>query len=104
MKKTSKGELKPGWDYRKEFVAQDIRFTRSKDNKTLYATALNWPENGKIVIKSLKSGSKYYQKEIKSITMLGSNEKIKWKRTGEGLFVTFPKEKPCEWAYSLKIK
>jgi alpha-L-fucosidase len=36
--------------------------------------------------------------------MLGSDEKIKWKRTGEGLEVTFPKDKPCQWAYSLKIK
>ena len=104
MKKTNKGVYKPGWNYRREFVAQDIRFTRSKDNETLYATALNWPENGKIVIKSLKAGSKLYTKDIKSITMLGSDEKIKWKRTGEGLVVTFPKEKPCEWAYSLKIK
>ena len=104
MSKTKKGILKPSWDYRKEFVAQDIRFTRSKDGKTLYATALNWPENGKVVIKSLKAGSDLYTKDIKSVTMLGSKEKIKWNRTGEGLEVTFPKEKPCEWAYSLKIK
>jgi len=41
---------------------------------------------------------------IKSVTMLGSNEKLKWKRTGQGLEVVFPKEKPCKWAYSLKIQ
>jgi len=61
MKKTSKGELKQGWDYRRKFTAEDVRFTQSKDGKTLYATALNWPEDGKIVIKSLKEGSRYDQ-------------------------------------------
>jgi len=104
MKKTSKGELKPGWDYRKTLTSKDIRFTQSKDGKTLYATALDWPKDGRIVITSLKEGSTHYPDTIKSVSMLGSDEKIKWKRTGEGLEVTFPKDKPCQWAYSLKIK
>ena len=104
MKKTSSGKLKPGWNYRKDFVAADIRFTQSKDGKTLYATALNWPEDGKVVIKSLKAGSKYRPERINSVTMLGAKEPIKWRRTASGLEIIMPKEKPCDYAYSFKIE
>ncbi|MBT5816238.1 MAG: hypothetical protein HOI15_18085, partial [Opitutales bacterium] len=45
------------WDFRQEFSPKDIRFTTKGD--TLYATALAWPENGRIVIKSLKKDSEY---------------------------------------------
>ncbi len=104
LNKNKKGKMLPGWNYRHDFTAEDIRFTRSKDGKTLYAIALNWPEDGKILIKNLKAGSEHYPNEIKSISMIGSDEKITWNRTPAGLEVTFPKEKPCEWAFSLKIQ
>jgi len=35
--------------------------------------------------------------------MLASNESIQWNETENGLVVTFPKEKPCDYAYVLKI-
>ena len=57
-----------------------------------------------MVVKSLKSGSEHYPQEIKSVSMVGSNKEIKWERTAKGLEVTFPKEKPCEWAFALKIQ
>jgi alpha-L-fucosidase len=106
MKKTSKGDLKPGWDSRRDFVAQDIRFTQSKDGKTLYAIALNWPEDGKVVIKSLAEASENYPGKIKSVEMVGLAEKIKWKRTADGLEISFPKDKPSdwEWAYAFRIR
>jgi len=34
---------------------------------------------------------------------LGSTEKIDWQPTGEGLKLSFPKTKPCDFAYSFKI-
>ncbi|WP_136061014.1 alpha-L-fucosidase [Pontiella sulfatireligans] len=94
------------WNYRQPFIAQDIRFTVSKDGKTLYATALNWPENGKIVVKSLAEGSEYYPGKIGSVEMVGLNEPVKWIRTAEGLEITFPKDKPAdwEWAYAFRIR
>jgi alpha-L-fucosidase len=104
MKKTSSGKLKPGWDYRKDFTSEDIRFTQSKDAKTLYAIALNWPEDGRIVVKSLKAGSKLRPEKINSVTMLGAKEPIKWRSTPAGLEITMPKEKPCDYAYSFRIK
>ena len=65
---------------------------------------LIWPENGKIIIESLKEGSEYYPGQIKTVSMLGTEEKMAWKRTGQGLEITLPKEKPCEYAYSFKIE
>lgn len=35
--------------------------------------------------------------------MLGSNEPIIWKQSKEGLVLTFPKEKPCDYAFVFKI-
>ena len=94
------------WNYRQPFTAQDIRFTQSKDGKTLYATTLDWPENGKVLIKSLAKGSEYYPGKIHSVEMIGLDRPAKWSRTSEGLELSFPKEKPTEWewAYSFRIK
>lgn len=104
MKKNGKGELTPGWDYRQDFVPEDIRFTVSKDGKTLYATALAWPEDGKLVITTLRKASELYPEKINSVTMLATTEPVKWERTAAGLEITMPKERPCDWAYSFKIK
>jgi len=41
----------------------------------------------------VKEGSEYYPGNIKSVSMLGTEEKIAWKRTGKGLEFTLPKEK-----------
>jgi alpha-L-fucosidase len=46
----------------------------------------------------------FYTEEIKRITMLGDGKELKWKRTGEGLIVETPDEKPCEHAFVIKIE
>lgn len=83
-------------------VAQDIRFTTC-GNK-LYATALDWPADGKITIHSLSSDNKYLKKKIKGISMIGSKEKLRWSQTKDGLVVNFPKVRPCEHAFVMRIK
>ena len=83
---------------------KQVRFTRSKDSKTLYAMTLGWPESGELLIKNLKLGSEYYPQDIKLISLLGSNAKIDFERTREGLRIKFPKQKPCKFAYSFKIQ
>jgi alpha-L-fucosidase len=81
------------------YTAKDIRFT-TKGND-LYAIALNWDENGTI-IRSLDNPA-ILDAQILDVRMLGSDEKIDWEQTEEGLKLSFPKEKPCDFAYSLKI-
>ena len=41
---------------------------------------------------------------IKSVSLVGSDEKLEWSRDKEGLHVTLPEQKPCDLAYTLKIQ
>lgn len=86
------------------FSAKEIRFTRSKDNKTLYAIVMGTPKNDKSVIETLKRDSKLYPKPIKSVELLGSGQALKWEQTHVGLEITFPEALPCKHAYCLKIR
>jgi len=79
-----------------EYTSQDIRFTINGNN--LYATCLAWTE-GTVVIHSLSSVI-----QIQDIRMLGSNEKITWTLTDQGLEIQFPQTKPCKYAYVFKIQ
>jgi len=83
------------------FVAEDFRFTTKGD--TLYAIAMAWPDNRKLVIKSLASDSPHYHGEVARVGLLGSDSNLVWSRTMEGLTVTLPEARPCDYAYVLKI-
>ena len=85
---------------RADFTAEDIRFTTQGD--TLYATALAWPESGKIVVKSLAACSELCPQTIASVELLGAGE-VKWTRDCSGLTVELPAEKPCDCAFVVKI-
>lgn len=80
------------------YTARDIRFT-TKGND-FYAIALNWDTD--LLIRSLDANAIAHAK-IMNITLLGSDEKITWEQTKDGLKIAFPKNKPCEYAYSFKI-
>lgn len=91
------------WDW-SDLSSKDVRFTRSKDKKYLYAIVLGWPEDGKYEIKTLAKGNPISTGGgIDKIEMLGSEEQIKWERTDDGLTLYFPREKPCDIAYSFRI-
>ncbi len=89
------------WNFDK-LTANDFRFTRSKDLKTLYTMVVGWPEDGKVEIKTLAKGNEH-DVQIKDLSMLGVDEEIKWEQDEEKLTIWFPEEKPCEVAYSFKI-
>lgn len=87
-----------------DYVAEDIRFTRSKDNSTLYITFLGYPEGGEGVVKNLKK-SNIDLSTLKSIELLGSNAKIKVSQKDDGLHIKLPKAVDKDsYAYSLKLK
>lgn len=82
---------------------KDIRFTRDKVNKTLYATFLAWPGNGATAdITTLKAGA-FDASSIASITMLGNSGELAYSQDQQGLKVTMPKSAPGADAYALKI-
>jgi len=84
------------------WTPQDIRFTTKGD--ALYAIVLAWPEDRKVNIRSLASGSPLLQREIKGVSLLGCDAPVQWKRTADGLGVDLPAQRPCDCAYVLKIE
>jgi alpha-L-fucosidase len=86
----------------KPFESADIRFTAKGD--VLYATVLGWPEHGKVVIKSLASGSAHHPGEIHKVQLLANQQELRFERTAEGLAVFFPDSRPATfYANALKI-
>lgn len=95
----TKGEH-PKWEF-KNTTAEDIRFT-TKGND-LYAIVLDWPAGGKLTIKTLGEGTKISGGGVDSVEMLGAGP-VEWTRDADGLTIGLPSEKPCDYAYSFKIK
>ncbi|MGG9963071.1 alpha-L-fucosidase [Ferruginibacter sp. SUN106] len=84
----------------KPFTSEDIRFT-AKEN-ILYAVALGWPENGKVLIKSLSSDNALHLKAINSVTLCNGTA-LQFKRSIEGLEIILPADKP-ETNYAIAFK
>ena len=83
-----------GMDYR------DIRFNQTE--KYLYVTAMGWPDNGKLRIKSLAKGNTDFKRSITSVQLLGYG-KLKARQTLQYLEVQLPQ--PCnKIAPVLRIK
>lgn len=84
-------------------TAQDVRFTQSKDGKTLYAIVLAIPANRNLAIKSLADGSANWPGKIGRIRLLGGG-KLKFTRDQAGLHVRLPEKLPSQIAFALKIQ
>lgn len=63
----------------------EIRFTQSKDGRTVYATALAWPDNMTMTIKALNDV------DIKRMELLGYG-KVKYHRTDDAVVITLPRK------------
>jgi alpha-L-fucosidase len=86
----------------KSFTHEDIRFA-TKDN-ILYATAMDWPQDGKLVIKSLAKDSPNFPKEIQKVEWLPTRQSLTFERTGKGLVVALPERTSDELTYANVIK
>ena len=82
---------------------ETLRFTRSKDDRTLYLFATEWP--GKtLVVKSVERG------QAGSVHMLGYPSELttRWD-AGRGLIITLPEDllpeskRPCQFAWCFRI-
>lgn len=68
-------------------TSKEIRFTQT--DKNLYATALAWPEEKQVLIKSLAVGGELYSGKITKVELLGYG-KIPFTRTDKGLLIKMP--------------
>jgi alpha-L-fucosidase len=85
----------------KPFGAQDIRFVTK--GKVLYATALGWPADGRLLITALATGSPHYPQRVGRVELLGSPGSLRFEQTAQGLALTLPAQKPNELAYAFRI-
>ena len=92
-----------GGNFKEDFKynAKEIRFTTQ--GATLYATALGWPEDGQLVIRSLAKPAGENVNNITTVSLLGYSGKLDWNQTAEGLVVTLPAQKVSEFTAALKI-
>jgi alpha-L-fucosidase len=73
------------------YQTDDIRFTTKGNN--LYAFCMETPQSD-VRIKSLGKNSTLNNKKIKSVSLLGSNQKIKWTLEDDALVITKPDNMP----------
>ncbi|MEK6793147.1 MAG: alpha-L-fucosidase [Spirochaetota bacterium] len=80
------------YDTRRYDVYQEgrhVRYTRSKDGKTVYAIFLRWPSShfdvGSMKLTSLAG------KNIASVSMLGMNDALRFKQGSDGVVIDIPK-------------
>lgn len=70
-----------------KYSAQDIRYTSKGNN--VYAMTLGTPEAGATIL--MKGFAKAaWTGKVKNVGVLGTNQKIEWQLTDEGLWVTVP--------------
>ncbi len=82
---------------------KDIRYTTL--GKTIFATMLGWPGAGEVVeLVSFASDSLAVPVNVKSVSLLGSEEEVVWSQSDEGLSLTMPVEAPNEMAVVFRIK
>lgn len=82
---------------RQSYSSADIRFTVNND--ALYAIALDWPEDGKLLINSISENAS----AIESVSLLGHQGSLSWQPTSDGLEINLPDSKQGEFAHVLKI-
>ncbi|MCC6425542.1 MAG: alpha-L-fucosidase [Phycisphaerales bacterium] len=73
-----------------KYTSRDVRYTRSKDGKTLYAILLGWPEERRVTLRSVKGQAGAGGEG----ELLGLRKKMKWGVDEEGhVVVEWPEGK-----------
>lgn len=97
FKNENGSNIVPAEKIMKQLNFEDIRYTTKGD--VVYAIQLGWDEkNSERILKGLEN------KKVKSVSVLGSQERIKWKQSSSGLSVKQPKQKPAEAEKALVYK
>ena len=82
-----------------QYTDKDIRYTRSKDGKTIFVTALGWPESGSISPEILQVN----KSDGGKVELLGHKGELKFSVDGKRLSIQVPDKAPCEHAYAFKL-
>jgi alpha-L-fucosidase len=74
-----------------------FRFTTK--GKMLYAISLDWSDKPVTITLLSETAGK-----VKKVSLLGCKDKINFTQDANGLTITFPKQKPCDFAYVFTIE
>lgn len=89
------------------YTAQDIRYTvaapGAKGSLTLYATALGWPADGRIILHTLYAHNPYLNSPVCAIELLGSSGKLTFEQHPYGLVIHLPPAPPNTIASVFRI-
>ena len=90
-----------------EGTANDVRYTRSKDNKTLYAILLDWDSGQKQVILHSLSPDRINLGTLKDVSLInsapGSYVPLGFSQDSSGLVISLPEKTFDDMAYVLKL-
>ena len=86
------------------YTARDIRFTRSKDMKKLYVSALAAPRKGTMSVTTLKKGE-WNADSVDKICLIQGGDRIEldWTQTESALEISLPDSISISGAYSVEI-
>ncbi|MEO6924976.1 MAG: alpha-L-fucosidase C-terminal domain-containing protein, partial [Bryocella sp.] len=87
-----------------KLAEKDIRFTRSKDNRVIYALPLGVPV-GTFMIPALGTSASTNPGKIKHVQLLGTDQKLGWHQSNSGLQIEMPAafHPATDFAIALKI-
>ncbi len=83
------------------YTSRDVRFTTK--GSTLYATALGWPTDGRLVIRSLARPAEGAGNRVSRVSLLGHRGALPFSQTAEGLIVTLPAAPVSKYTATLRI-
>jgi len=100
LKENQKGGRFGGLSDTRGYQSTDVRYT-TKENQ-VYAFLMSTPEKD-IKLNSLGKDAKLIDKDIASVSMLGSKERLKWKLEDDGLVITKPANLPSWKVHGFRI-
>jgi len=80
------------------FTAEAVRFTAK--GTLIYAIALGWPRDGRLVVRSLGASSAV---RVGKVDLLGSSVPIAWSQGPDGLALELPANPGGHFAYALRV-
>ena len=91
------------WQADHVFYNTDFRFTEGKDG-TLYAWCMTVPKAGdKLTIASLGTNKGLFDKKIRSVELMGTEQSVDWKQNADGLEIVYPDSVDLKTAVGFRI-
>lgn len=91
------------WQADHVFYNTDFRFTEGKGG-TLYAWCMTVPKAGdKLTIVSLGTNKGLFDKKIRSVELMGTEQSVDWKQNADGLEIVYPDSVDLKTAVGFRI-